>query len=464
PHALAYVIYTSGSTGTPKGVAIEHGSLTNLLAWARATYSATELGGVLAATSVSFDLSLFELFAPLSAGGTVVLAEDALALPTLPARDHVRLVNTVPSVLAELLQQPAGLPPGVVTVNLAGEPLRRGLVAALEARGVARVLDLYGPSEATTYATGGPRTGAGPETIGRPLRATTLYVLDAQGALLPAGVTGELYVGGAGVARGYLHRPGLTADRFGPDPFSAVPGARLYRTGDRGRYLADGRVEFLGRADEQIKLRGYRIELGEVAAALARVPGVREAIALVIGEDASSEASSEVSREGSAGRRRLVGYVATGTEHTTDHTTEHTTEPLTAASVRRTLAAALPAYLVPAQVVLLDTLPRTPNGKVDKRALRTLREERTSHDERFVAPRTPLEATLAEIWQNVLGVERAGVHDSFVDLGGHSLLAVQVAAQLQARTGHVLDPSKLMVQTLGQLATAIQNRSVPVSP
>ena len=327
------------------------------------------------------------------------------------------------------------------TVNLAGEPLRCGLVQALEARGVARVLDLYGPSETTTYATGGPRTGDGPETIGRPLRQTTLYLLDATGALVPAGVVGEIYLGGAGVARGYWGQPARTAERFGPDPFSAVPGARLYRTGDRGRYLPDGRVAFLGRADEQVKLRGYRIELGEVAAALAAVPGVREAVALIGGADP---------------RRRLVGYVAAGP-------TAGGTPAVSPAAVRRALARTLPAYLVPAQVVVLAALPRTPNGKVDKRALLSLREDDRPRDTRFVAPRTPLESTLAQIWQTVLDVEHVGVHDNFVDLGGYSLLAVQVAAQVKAKTGLLLDPSKLMVQSLGQLATGIQHRSAPVA-
>jgi amino acid adenylation domain-containing protein len=292
---LAYVIYTSGSTGRPKGVAIAHGSTAELLGWASGIYTAEELSGVLASTSICFDLSVFELFLPLSVGGTVIVADNALALSSLETSEAVTLVNTVPSALEELLRV-GGLPPSVRTVNLAGEPLRTPLVQGIYEQGVERVYDLYGPSEDTTYSTWSLRSAEGPETIGRPIRNTRSYILDDELEPVPAGVPGELYLAGEGLARGYLGRPDLTADRFVPDPYGeGNGGGRLYRTGDRCRWLADGRIEFLGRLDRQVKLRGYRIELGEIEAALGGVSGVRESVALV--------------REDAPGDRRLVGYV-----------------------------------------------------------------------------------------------------------------------------------------------------------
>jgi amino acid adenylation domain-containing protein len=267
---LAYVIYTSGSTGRPKGVAIAHASAVTLAHWARTQFDAEELSGVLFSTSVVFDLSVFELFVTLDAGGAVILAENALELPRLPAASEVRLVNTVPSAMTELVRL-GGVPETVRTVNLAGEPLPRKLVRQIyERTRAARVLNLYGPSEDTTYSTFEvvARDEEGGVTIGRPVSNTQAYVLDAGLSPVPQGVTGELYLGGAGLARGYLRRPALTAERFVPDPFSSAPGARMYRTGDLARHLPDGRLDFLGRTDHQVKLRGFRIELGEIEAAI----------------------------------------------------------------------------------------------------------------------------------------------------------------------------------------------------
>ena len=280
---LAYVIYTSGSTGRPKGVMIEHAAACARLNWARAAFSDDELGGMLASTSICFDLSVFEIFAPLWCGGRVLLASNALELPELPYRDEVRLVNTVPSAMRALLELDA-LPAGVRTVCLAGEQFPRSIARALGARRhVTRILNLYGPTEDTTYSTCAEvrPDGDEPPPIGRPLPGTRAYVLDESGRRCPAGVAGELHLGGAGLARGYWNRPEQTAERFVRDAFSDVAGARMYRTGDRVRAREDGELESVGRLDDQVKVRGYRVELGEIEHVLGRHPGAGQcAVAL----------------------------------------------------------------------------------------------------------------------------------------------------------------------------------------
>jgi amino acid adenylation domain-containing protein len=304
PDNLAYVIYTSGSTGRPKGVAIEHRSAVDLLRWAAEVFPAEDLAGVFAATSVCFDLSVFEIFLPLARGGALILGDNALALAGLPAAERVTLINTVPSAMEELLRLEA-VPRSVRTVNLAGEPLVPALVDRIYERTAAgRVFDLYGPSEDTTYSTFALRRPGGPATIGRPVAGTRAVLLDPWGNPVPAGVPGEVWLGGAGLARGYLHRPDLTAERFLPDPF-AGPGERLYRTGDLARRHADGSLELLGRIDHQVKLRGFRIELGEIEAALLAHPAVREAAVLAL--DAADAADTGVDR-------RLAAYVVTSME------------------------------------------------------------------------------------------------------------------------------------------------------
>jgi amino acid adenylation domain-containing protein/FkbM family methyltransferase len=411
---LAYLIYTSGSTGTPKGVALTHGSAVALVRWARGVWSDAELSGVLFATSVCFDLSVFELFVPLALGGRVILASDALALPHLPAAEEVTLVNTVPSAMAELVRQ-GGLPKSVRTVNLAGEALPRPLVEALYALGtVSRVWNLYGPSEDTTYSTAGlqerqePGAARAPGIpdipgIGSPVAGTRAAVLDRARRPSPLGVPGELYLGGAGLARGYWNRPELTAERFLPDPSSEQPGERLYRTGDLVRYRADGELEFLGRLDHQVKVRGFRIELGEIEAVLRRQPGVASAVVLA--------------REDRPGDPLLVAYVVPedGEEGLPDR-------------LRTALAGLLPDYMLPAAFLLLPALPLTPNGKLDRRAL-PAPDWQGGAD--HVAPRTALEEVLAGFWREMLGVETIGVRDSFFRLGGHSLLATRLGARVR---------------------------------
>ena len=281
PNGLAYVLYTSGSTGQPKGVAIEHRSAVAFVTWARRVFTDEEFAGVLFSTSICFDLSVFELFATLGNGGKVILAKNALALPTLSAANEVRMINTVPSAMAELVRV-GGLPRSLITVNLAGEPLAQSLVDRLyEQSSIRRVFDLYGPTETTTYSTFTLRERGGKATIGRPISNTNIYILDRHLQPTPIGVPGELHIGGIGLARGYHNRPELTAEKFIPNPFGSEPGARLYKTGDLARYLPDGTIEYLGRLDHQVKLRGFRIELGEIESLLAADPGVREAVVVV---------------------------------------------------------------------------------------------------------------------------------------------------------------------------------------
>jgi acyl-CoA synthetase (AMP-forming)/AMP-acid ligase II/acyl carrier protein len=389
---------------------------------------------VLFATSISFDLSVFELFVPLAWGGRVIVADHALALPSLAAAGEVTLVNTVPSAMAELVRQGA-LPASVRTVNLAGEPLPRVLVDGLHGLGtVARVWNLYGPSEDTTYSTAAraEREENRPPAIGRPLAGTRAHVLDRSGQPVPPGVLGELFLGGAGLARGYLDRPELTALRFLPDPFSGS-GERLYRTGDLVRYLPTGELDFLGRIDRQVKIRGFRIELGEIEAALALHPGVRAAAVLA--------------REDRPGDRRLVAYVANAANAAGDGAVP-SPEGLSAF-----LAERLPAYMVPAAFVFLPALPLSPNGKVDRKALPA---PEWRGESRFVAPETAVEEVLAGFWRDLLGVERVGLTDHFFRLGGHSLLATELLSRVRGAFRVELPLRRLFeTPTLAALAAAV---------
>ena len=434
---LAYVLYTSGSTGKPKGVAITHGSAIAFLYWAREVFSPQELAGVLASTSICFDLSVFELFVPLSWEGRVIVAENALALPTLPRAQEVTLINTVPSAMSELVKV-EGVPSSVRTVNLAGEPFKSELVRRIhQGTRVTRVYNLYGPSEDTTYSTVAllADTGDRPPPIGRPISNTQLFVLDRHLQPVPIGVVGELYLGGGGLARGYFARPDLTAERFIPHPFAQEPGARLYKTGDFVRYLPDGNLEFLGRRDHQVKIRGFRIELGEIESALLKHPGVREAVV--------------VARQERPGNKRLVAYVVPRAGQAPE-----------AAELRRVLKERLPEYMVPATFFLLPRFPLTPNGKVDVRALPLL-EQKEEGRTRFAPPRTGPEEVLAAIWREVLRLDRVGVNDNFFELGGDSILGILVVSRAN-QAGLWLSPQQIAQhQTLAELA-AVAGVTAPV--
>ncbi|HEX3128840.1 MAG TPA: non-ribosomal peptide synthase/polyketide synthase [Thermoanaerobaculia bacterium] len=403
PGNLAYLIYTSGSTGRPKGVAIEHRSAVAFAVWARQVFGDEELAGVFASTSINFDLSIFEIFVPLCWGGRVILGANALALPGHPAAGEVRLVNTVPSAMTELVRM-GGIPSSVRTVNLAGEPLRRSLARSITAE---RLLNLYGPSEDTTYSTFTvvPLSDREP-TIGRPLAGSRVYLFDRHGNPAPIGVAGELCLGGAGLARGYLGRPELTAEKFVPDPLGN-PGERLYRTGDLARWLPHGEIEYLGRIDHQVKVRGFRIELGEIEAALLAHPGVRQAAVMAMGEGAD---------------RRLVAWVAPAQL------------PDQLPDLRSWLAARLPDYMVPALFVGLEMLPLTPNGKVDRKSLPAPERQETAGSV-SAPPRTATEEVLAGLWADVLGLEGVGIDDDFFSLGGHSLLATRLISRIADSLG-----------------------------
>ena len=452
PENLAYVIYTSGSTGRPKGVMLTHGSASQFLQWARSYFSATELKLVVAATSICFDLFVFELWAPLSSGGAVALVENALALAQLQDSVPVTLINTVPSVMAALLRGGWRLPESVVTVNLAGEALSEQLVTAIyEVGQVQQVNDLYGPTEDTTYSTFTRRTGAGRATIGRPISNKRAYVLDQWQQLVPAGVRGELHLGGVGLARGYLNRPELTAEKFIPNPFSSSGNERLYKTGDLARWLPDGTIEYLGRIDNQLKLRGYRIETGEIEILLNKHPAVRTSVVMA--------------RTDAAGEKQLVGYCVPKTiSESADH-------ELLARNLKAWLKETLPDYMIPSFITIMEALPFTPNGKLDRKALPE--PGQTDKASSYVAPSNSLESQLASIWEELLGVSPIGLHESFFELGGHSLLAVRLMAQIRKRFGIDLPISTLFRgETIEELAKILSEQSstwrssplVPIQP
>ncbi|WP_442316500.1 non-ribosomal peptide synthase/polyketide synthase [Xenorhabdus aichiensis] len=428
---LAYVIYTSGSTGLPKGVAITHRNTVNFLTWAQRTFSPEELAHTLFATSLNFDLAVYECFTPLLSGGTVHLVPNVLSL--LTTEQSVSLINTVPSAIAHLIESDA-IPMTTRTVNLAGEALKPHVIEHLFAReSIQNVCNLYGPSETTTYSTWVrmSRAEGFVSHIGRPIANTQIYILDSLGHPVPLGVTGEIHIAGAGVARGYLNRPELTAEHFLADPFSADPDARMYKTGDLGRWRSDGNIDYLGRNDFQVKLRGFRIELGEIEVQLMQCRGVREAVVLA--------------REDEPGQKRLVAYLRPldGVE-------------LVPAELRQQLAQRLAEYMLPSAFMTLDAFPLTPNGKLDRQAL-------PAPDASAVVARgyeTPVgeaEAILAQIWQDLLGLERVGRYDHFFELGGHSLMIVSLIERLRG-CGWLLEVrSVFAAPVLAEMAQSIQD-------
>ncbi|MFJ2031590.1 amino acid adenylation domain-containing protein [Streptosporangium sp. NPDC087985] len=415
----AYVIYTSGSTGRPKGVPNTHRGIVNRLEWMQRTYRLGDDDVVLQKTPAGFDVSVWEFFWPLLAGARLVLAKpgghkDAAYLRDLLITENVTTAHFVPSMLAVFLaddEEAAADCTGLRRVICSGEELPVATAATFTAvLPHCELHNLYGPTEAAVDVTSwhcAPEAVADAITlpIGTPIANMRLYVLDRHGNPTPIGVPGELHIGGVGVARGYHRRPALTAERFVPDPFGAVPGARLYRTGDLARRRRDGNLEFLGRIDHQVKLRGLRIELGEIETALRDREDVTEAVVVV--------------REDIPGDKRLVAYLTTPGGADVD-----------LAELRLALKQGLPDYMVPTAFVTLDTLPLSPNGKLDRAALPAPQATRDATAE-LVEPETATERMLAGIWTEVLGLEQIGVHDDFFDSGGHSLLATQVVARIR---------------------------------
>ncbi|HEX8245061.1 MAG TPA: amino acid adenylation domain-containing protein, partial [Longimicrobium sp.] len=440
PESTAWVIYTSGSTGRPKGVMIEHRSAVVLLHWLRGLVPDEERRAVLGSTSISFDVSVAEIFGTLCWGGTLHLVENALSLAALPPDAGILRASMVPGAAAELLRQ-GRIPPSLRSLGLGGEAVPASLARQLHALGtLERVENLYGPTEDTTYST---CWIIPPETegvrIGRAVAGTQAYVLDARLALVPRGARGELYLAGQGLARGYLDRPALTAERFLPCPWGP-PGSRMYRVGDQVRWTADGELEYLDRLDHQVKIRGFRVEPGEVEEALRAHADVADA--------------AVVARPRKEGGAWLVAYVTPARGEEAAGAPRVLDEPGLSESLRAHLAARLPAYMVPGAVVVLSALPRTPNGKTDRRALpEPVRDERAAAGS---APRTEMERRVAELWAEVLGVQDVGVDENFFEAGGDSLRLFRLAALLRQRIGGGLELADLFhLPTVREMAARV---------
>ncbi|HET6377221.1 MAG TPA: amino acid adenylation domain-containing protein [Methylocella sp.] len=441
PGNLAYVIYTSGSTGRPKGVAVPHGGLINRLEWMRAYLGVSSSDVVLQKTPYGFDVSAWEFFLPFLAGARLVMAgphdhADPARLAELMAQEGVTICHFVPSMLSAFLDHP-GLPDFAALrhVVCSGEALSAGLRDRFLACQSAQLHNLYGPTEASIDVTAHTCARGSTDTnvpIGRPVWNTRIYILDAALNPAPVNVAGELYIGGTALARGYLGRPGLTAERFVPDPFAAegwgLEGERLYRTGDLARWRADGTIEYLGRLDHQVKIRGFRIELGEIEARLCAHKDIRQAVVAV--------------REAGA-VKQLVAYVVRAGSSSCD-----------AGALRAWLRCSLPDHMIPAAYMWLDALPLTPNGKIDRNALPVLEADSLAAD--YVALQTPEEELVADVWKEVLGAARVGATDNFFALGGDSILSIQASSRLRAAGFEVTPRQMFLHPTVRELAPRLR--------
>jgi len=447
PDSAAYVIYTSGSTGKPKGVCMPHRCLTNLHEWQREHSMLPDRARTLQFTSFSFDVSFLEMLSTLGSGGTVVmipeyLRQDMFAIARLltqKAIDRVFLPYTALNQLAEAFATYEDVTPTTKEIVSTGEQLRvTPAIATLFSKIRSRLVNEYGPTE-THFVSAYEMPDRANEwpvypPIGHPIANTQIYLLDNNLQQVPISVIGELYAGGECLARGYINRPELTAEKFIPNPFTEEPGARLYRTGDLARYLPDGNIECLGRIDHQVKLRGYRIELGEIEAVLSQHHNVREVAVAVL--------------EGAQSDRRLVGYVVP----------EQNQNP-TSAELKSYLRERLPEYMVPPVILTIDRLPVSPNGKLDRKALPAPKAVRS--DENYLAPRSSVEEALASIWTEVLGIEKVGVNEGFFELGGHSLLATLVVSRIRDRFEVDLPLRRIFeAPTITELSVAIVQRQI----
>jgi amino acid adenylation domain-containing protein len=444
PESAAYVIYTSGSTGDPKGVLVPHRALTNFLCSMQSRLDFQGTAHLLSVTTVSFDIAAMELYLPLISGASLTIADsdtaaDGAALMARLAQGDITAMQATPTTWQLLLASGwKGTPH--LHVYCGGEALPRALTEQL-LDCAAEVWNLYGPTETTIWSSLArvtremhPRLAFA--SIGRPIDNTTLYILDRSLALVPPGVVGDLYIGGDGLARGYLHRPDLTAERFVRNPFD--DGTRLYRTGDLARYLPDGQIEFVGRGDQQLKIRGFRIELGEIEAALRKHEGVAEPVVVA---------------RGSGAGKALVAYFVPRVGF----------DPQPKA-LREFVSAVLPEYMVPAAFVRLEKLPLTLNNKIDRKALPDPDRSSFSVDGAYVAPATPTQEVLTALWIELLACERIGIHDRFFDIGGNSMLAAKLIFQIHDRFGVQLPVSFLFeYPTVDGLARAIDVRAKPQS-
>ncbi len=438
PLNLAYVMYTSGSTGRPKGVAITHRSTVCLLYWAREVFSADDLAGVLATTSICFDCSVFELFGPLSWGGKAILAENVLQLPTMAQTEQVTLISAVPTTLSELLRG-GELPESVRTINLGGESSPDELFRRLrEQKHLQKLIHLYGPTEDTTYSTFcflSTDAHATRLSIGCPLANEVVHVLDSHYNVVPVAVPGELYIGGEGLARGYFNQPALTAQNFIPDSISKKRGQRLYKTGDVGVRSADGSIRLLGRMDSQIKLRGYRIELGEIEVVLRKHPAIEECVVVVT--------------ESIQDQKQLLAYVV-----------QKPGQGDCRGNLGDFLRERLPNYLVPSGFIVLDALPLMPNGKLNRAALLPPSTGPLTLERAFVAPRDRLESELTFIWEELFDTKPISILDNFFDLGGHSLLALSLVSRIQRSFGTKVPLVELFEEpTVAHLADLLRGKT-----
>jgi amino acid adenylation domain-containing protein len=433
PHgdAAAYRLYTSGSSGRPKAVQVPHRALTNFLDGMHRLLGLAPQDVLLAITTVSFDISLLELLLPLVTGGRVDVAstDETLRAPALIAHlraSGVTVMQATPSTWRLLLD--GGWSGGLRLALCGGEALPRSLADQIVTRAT-QVWNLYGPTETTVWSSAGPvGAGVGTVPLGRPMQNTSIHVLDEQRRVVPQGVRGMIWIGGAGVAQGYWKLAEQTAEAFVPDPFTDRAGARFYRTGDLGRWRADGTLEYLGRVDMQVKVHGHRIELREVQVALESIAGVRTAAVDARGEGAD---------------RRLVGWVVFD---------EGMDVPPTASELRREMRHLLPTYMVPAIILPVAEMPLTPNGKLDYRSLPDPTRAAAAERVGFAAPVGAMEEAIAAEWRRLLGVERVGRFDNFFEIGGFSLLSLQAVAAIEQRTGVRIDPRRFFFSTLAQLA------------
>jgi len=460
---LLYVIYTSGSTGEPKGVAICHYSLVNLINSMSDKPGLTSRDRILAITTICFDIHTLEIYLPLTVGATIILASKEVAINGVKlaeqlANSGLSVMQATPATWQMLFNAKWSGNPELKAI-CGGETLSQPLANCLLEK-VGSLWNIYGPTETTVWATTSEvnlnrvnRHQDAAESIGRPIANTQIYILDKYLQPVPIGIPGEIHIGGAGLARGYLNHPELTEEKFIPNPFSNEPSSRLYKTGDLGRYLPDGNIEFIGRIDTQVKIRGFRIELGEIEAVLRQHPNIKESLVLA--------------REDIPGDKRLVAYIVPTQE-----------EVPTLDSLRHFLKQKLPNYMMPAAFVVLEAFPLTPNGKIDRRALAVPDRLGQNSENTHVAPRNSLEQKLAEIWGKVLWLDRkVGIHDNFFDLGGHSLLSVRLVAEIEKAFNQQLPVAALFqLSTIAELApllqlgeettenTAVEGKSTPLLP
>lgn len=435
PDQLAYIIYTSGSTGNPKGVMVNHSSLANFL-WSMLAKPGINKGDVLmAVTSISFDIAALELFLPLIAGATVVIAtEEMLVHPPLFAKAideyEVSLIQATPAIW-QILIDSGWKGRRDLKALCGGDALTRKLADDLLEH-VGSLWNMYGPTETTIWSSVNLIQKNSPITLGNPIGNTQLYILDCYQQTVPIHVVGELHIGGEGLARAYLNLPNLTEEKFIPDPFSSISGARLYKTGDLARYLADGSIEILGRMDDQVKINGNRMELGEIQAVLLQHPSLNDGIV--------------IARTESSGEKRLVAYFVPKINHS----------PSTQ-ELREFLVKKLPSYMIPSFFINLPHLPLTGNGKINRKSLPLPEDIRQIHG--YVAPRNEVEQLLTEIWQNVLQIEQVGIHDNFFDLGGASMQSLQMIAKANMFGLRVSIENIFEFQTIGELAGYISEVS-----